>query len=124
MYQILVADAISEVGLQPLLDMKGANVIQRKVTDEAVQLDQIDALLVRSATKVTEDLMVKMPSLKIIARAGVGVDNIDVPAATKRGIMVINAPDGNTISTAQSNSMFPLQRSPKVWHPVNRAELP
>src|SRR5690606_35653157 len=66
-----------------------------------VPLDQIDALLVRSATKVTEELLSKMPQLKIIARAGVGVDNIDVAAATKKGIVVVNAPDGNTISTAE-----------------------
>ena len=101
MHQILVADAISEVGLQPLLDLKEANIIQKKVSDPNVSLDQIDALLVRSATIVSEELMKKMPELKIIARAGVGVDNIDVQAATKRGIMVINAPDGNTISTAE-----------------------
>ncbi len=101
MFQILVADAISPEGLQPLLEMTDANIIQKKVTDSEVQLNQIDAILVRSATKVTDDLMAKMPNLKIIARAGVGVDNIDVPAATKRGIMVINAPDGNTISTAE-----------------------
>ncbi len=125
MYQILVADAISEVGLQPLLDMKNANIIQKKVTDEAVQLDQIDALLVRSATKVTEDLMVKMPSLKIIARAGVGVDNIDIPAATKRGIMVVNAPDGNTISTAEHTfaMMASLMRKiPQAYESIKKLE--
>lgn len=101
MYQILVADSISEVGLQPLLEMDTANIIQKKVTDLDLTLDQIDALLVRSATIVNEELMKKMPKLKIVARAGVGVDNIDVQAATKRGIMVLNAPDGNTISTAE-----------------------
>jgi D-3-phosphoglycerate dehydrogenase len=101
MYQILVADAINETGLQPLLEMNDANIIVKNVNDPLVPLDSIDALLVRSATKVTEDLMEKMPRLKIIGRAGVGVDNIDVEAATRRGIMVINAPDGNTISTAE-----------------------
>lgn len=101
MYQVLVADAINAEGLQPLLEYKDAVIIERKVTDMEVELDQIDALLVRSATKVTEDLLDQMPRLKIIARAGVGVDNIDVAAATKRGIIVVNAPDGNTISTAE-----------------------
>jgi D-3-phosphoglycerate dehydrogenase len=57
--------------------------------------------MVRSATKVTEEVLEKLPGLKIIARAGVGVDNIDVAAATKRGILVVNAPEGNTISTAE-----------------------
>lgn len=101
MYQILVADAISEEGLQPLLEMQNAIIIQKKISDPKVSLDKIDALLVRSATKVNEDLLEKMPQLKIIARAGVGVDNIDVNAATKKGIIVVNAPDGNTISTTE-----------------------
>lgn len=101
MFQILVADAINEEGLSPLLDFKEGILIQKKISDPEVELEKIDALLVRSATTVTEDLLEKMPQLKIIARAGVGVDNIDVNAATKRGIIVVNAPDGNTISTAE-----------------------
>lgn len=101
MYTILVADSISEEGLQPLLNFKQAQLVQKKVTDEEVNLEKVDALLVRSATQVTESLLEQMPQLKIIARAGVGVDNIDVNAATKRGIIVVNAPDGNTISTAE-----------------------
>ncbi|WP_313798449.1 phosphoglycerate dehydrogenase [Cytobacillus sp.] len=101
MFTILVADAISEEGLQPLLEMKNAKIIQKKASNPEVDLNIIDALLVRSATKVNEELLNKMPHLKIIARAGVGVDNIEVDAATRRGIIVINAPDGNTISTAE-----------------------
>ncbi|SHS37147.1 D-3-phosphoglycerate dehydrogenase (SerA) [Mycobacteroides abscessus subsp. abscessus] len=101
MFQILVADAINEEGLSPLLDFNEGTLIQKKINDPEVELEKIDALLVRSATTVTEDLLEKMPQLKIIARAGVGVDNIDVNAATKRGIIVVNAPDGNTISTAE-----------------------
>lgn len=64
-------------------------------------LHTFDALLVRSATKVTEELFKKMTSLKIVARAGVGVDNIDIDEATKHGVIVVNAPNGNTISTAE-----------------------
>ncbi len=101
MHQILVADAISADGLQPLLEYENAILIEKKVTDPGVDLKNIEALLVRSATKVTEELLEEMPNLKIIARAGVGVDNIDVNAATRRGIIVVNAPDGNTISTAE-----------------------
>jgi len=101
MFQILVADAINEEGLLPLLDFEEGILIQKKVNDPEVKLEKIDALLIRSATTVTEDLLERMPQLKIIARAGVGVDNIDVNAATKRGIIVVNAPDGNTISTAE-----------------------
>lgn len=101
MYNVLVADAISEVGLQPLLEMENTTVIQKKVDDPSVQLEEIDAILVRSATQVDAQLMEKMPKLKIVARAGVGVDNIDINEATKNGIIVVNAPDGNTISTTE-----------------------
>jgi len=64
-------------------------------------IPQYDGLLVRSQTKVTEKIMEAGTRLKVIGRAGVGVDNIDLEAATKRGIIVINAPDGNTITTCE-----------------------
>ena len=60
-----------------------------------------DALLVRSQTKVTKEVIQAGKKLQVIARAGVGIDNVDVPEATKRGIMVVNAPTGNTISAAE-----------------------
>lgn len=100
MYKILVSDQMSEEGLAPLLDNEQIEVVQKRV-DEAESLESFDALLVRSATKVTEELLERMTNLKIVARAGVGIDNIDVESATKRGIIVINAPDGNTISTTE-----------------------
>ncbi|MFC3882760.1 phosphoglycerate dehydrogenase [Bacillus songklensis] len=101
MYRILVADAISSEGLAPLLKAENIEVIQKKVGEVEDSLHIYDALLVRSATQVTEELLTKMTNLKIVGRAGVGVDNIDADAATKRGIVVINAPNGNTISTAE-----------------------
>jgi D-3-phosphoglycerate dehydrogenase / 2-oxoglutarate reductase len=100
-FRILVSDAISEEGLVPLLQAEHIEVVQKKVSEVEESLDQFDALLVRSATKVTDELLSKMKNLKIVGRAGVGVDNIDVDAATKHGVVVINAPDGNTISTAE-----------------------
>jgi D-3-phosphoglycerate dehydrogenase / 2-oxoglutarate reductase len=100
-FRILVSDAISEEGLAPLLNAEHIEIVQKKVSEVEESLDQFDALLVRSATKVTEELLGKMKKLKIVGRAGVGVDNIDVEAATKYGVVVINAPDGNTISTAE-----------------------
>ena len=99
MYRVLVADSISAEGLQPLIEYENVEVIQKKVTDPDVDLDTIDAILVRSATKVTAELMDKMPRLKIIARAGVGVDNIDINAATKRGL---------SSSTHRMEIRFPL----------------
>ncbi|CAM3879359.1 phosphoglycerate dehydrogenase [Mesobacillus zeae] len=101
MYHILAADSIKEEGLLPLLEMENAVVYRGQTDSGEIPLERIDALLVRSATKVTNELLDRMPSLKIVARAGVGVDNIDIEAATKRGIIVVNAPDGNTISTAE-----------------------
>ncbi|MEW4283911.1 phosphoglycerate dehydrogenase [Priestia koreensis] len=100
MYKILVADAISSEGLAPLLGHDTIQVVQKKVS-EVDDLATYDALLVRSATKVTDELLSQMTNVKIVARAGVGVDNIDIDAATKRGVIVINAPNGNTISTAE-----------------------
>ncbi|MED4453677.1 phosphoglycerate dehydrogenase [Metabacillus fastidiosus] len=101
MFQILVSDSMSSEGLKPLLESTLVNVVQKKVDETANELHIFDALLVRSATKVTNELIGKMPNLKIIGRAGVGVDNIDINAATKNGVVVINTPDGNTISTAE-----------------------
>ncbi|TYR82553.1 phosphoglycerate dehydrogenase [Priestia megaterium] len=101
MYEVLVADSISNEGLAPLLEAPNVNLTRKKVNEVEDLLHTYDALLVRSATTVTEDLLSKMTNLKIVARAGVGVDNIDIEAATKRGVVVINAPNGNTISTAE-----------------------
>ncbi|WP_018922192.1 phosphoglycerate dehydrogenase [Salsuginibacillus kocurii] len=100
LHHVLVSDPMSEEGLQPLIDEEHVKVTTEYV-ENAPNLEAFDALLVRSGTTVTAEIMDKMPQLKIIARAGVGVDNIDIDAATKRGIVVVNAPDGNTISTAE-----------------------
>src|SRR5512144_849422 len=67
----------------------------------AADLADADALLVRSATKVTAELLAAAPKLRIVARAGTGVDNVDVAAASARGILVVNAPGANSISVAE-----------------------
>lgn len=100
MFRVLVSDKIAKEGLEPLLESDQIEVVEKNV-NEVDDLETYDALLVRSATKVTDEIMSKMPNLKIIGRAGVGVDNIDIPAATLRGINVVNAPSGNTIATAE-----------------------
>jgi D-3-phosphoglycerate dehydrogenase len=97
---VLVCDGIKKDGIEPLVNLEGVELIYGKL-DETKNLETIDGIMVRSATKITESVLEKLPSLKIIARAGVGVDNIDVTAATKKGILVVNAPEGNTISTAE-----------------------
>jgi D-3-phosphoglycerate dehydrogenase len=104
MFKVLVSDPISDLGIQQLND--AADIVVDKKTglkeDELVAIiGDYEALLVRSQTKVTERIMEAGKKLKVIGRAGVGVDNIDLDAATKRGIVVINAPDGNTIATCE-----------------------
>lgn len=113
LYNILVADSMSKEGLAPLLSNENVNCVEKKV-DEVEDLSVYDALLVRSATTVTPELMDQMKNLKIIARAGVGVDNIDIDAATKRGIVVVNAPEGNTISTAEHTFAMIMSLARKV----------
>jgi D-3-phosphoglycerate dehydrogenase len=101
--KIFVADDVSESGLEPLRTA-AFNVEKRTGLSPAelvTALKDCDGLIVRSETKVTADILEAVSSLRVIGRAGVGVDNIDVPSATMRGVVVMNAPDGNTITTAE-----------------------
>ncbi len=102
--RILVADPISEEGVAVLRQEPGAVVDIRTglPEDELVAaIGEYDALIVRSATRVTAPVIAAADRLRVIGRAGVGVDNIDVDAATRKGILVINAPEGNTVATAE-----------------------
>lgn len=104
MFKVLVMDGISDMGIQMLYDAEDVAVEKKSglSEDELVAIiADYDALMVRSQTKVTEKIMGAASKLKVVGRAGVGVDNIDLEAATKRGIVVINAPDGNTIATCE-----------------------
>lgn len=100
--KIFVADDVSESGLEPLrenFEVEKRTGLSKE--DLIAALDGCEGLIVRSETKVTADVMEAAKTLRVIGRAGVGVDNIDVPAATMRGMVVMNAPDGNTITTAE-----------------------
>src|SRR5260370_6744079 len=101
--KIFVSDDVSDKGLQPLREAGFVVDKQTGLGPEALRQAWADSegLVVRSETKVTSDLMDAARKLRVVGRAGVGVDNIDVPAATARGIVVMNAPDGNTITTAE-----------------------
>lgn len=104
MFKILVSDPISDFGLQQLTNAADVEVVKQTGLSEEELVSIIgdyDALLVRSQTKVTKRIMEAGKNLKVIGRAGVGVDNIDLNAATNYGIIVINAPDGNTITTCE-----------------------
>jgi D-3-phosphoglycerate dehydrogenase len=102
--KIVVADDLPESALDLLRAEPGWQIDARsgrKPAELAADLADADALLVRSATKVTADLLKAAPRLRIIGRAGTGVDNIDVTAASGRGILVVNAPGANSISVAE-----------------------
>lgn len=102
--KILVTDDISQAGIDILSGLQGAEVVVKTglAPDELKEaIADADALVVRSQTRVTKDVIESAKKLKVIGRAGVGVDNIDLEAATRRGILVINAPDGNTIAAAE-----------------------
>jgi D-3-phosphoglycerate dehydrogenase len=103
-YHILVADKIAREGLTPLTSDPRFTLVERPGLTGAELTSAVaeaDAVLVRSATKITRDALSKATHLKVIGRAGVGVDTIDVEAATERGVAVMNAPAGNTISAAE-----------------------
>jgi len=103
-HRVLVTDSVARSGLEPLLDADGLEVVSvdDSGSDEFVAaLADADALIVRSATKVTRDMLSLGPRLRAVGRAGVGVDNVDIPAATEHGIAVFNAPGGNTIAAAE-----------------------
>ena len=103
--KVMICDPISAKGIeqfQQQTDLETVVLSDRLGEDELLPLvGDVAAMVVRSETKITESIMVAAPNLRVVGRAGVGVDNIDVDAATKRGIVVMNTPGGNTISTAE-----------------------
>lgn len=102
-YKVVLADRIDEAGIQLLKQEPEIEVVEafRNKRELPAALKDAHALVVRSETKVTRELLEAAPELKIVARAGIGVDNIDVEAATWRGIAVLNAPSANTVSAAE-----------------------
>ena len=101
--KIVISDGLPAPALDRLreadwvIDARGG----RSIAELAADLADADALVIRSATKVTKELIDAAPKLRVIARAGTGVDNVDVPAATARGIVVMNAPGANSVSVAE-----------------------
>ena len=98
--KVIVADKISERGVE-LLKESGWKVVQTTKETLAGELPDADALIVRSTTKVTGELLEKGARLRVVGRAGVGVDNIDLDEATKRGVLVMSTPGGSTVSVAE-----------------------
>lgn len=102
-WTVVVADRVADAGLALLRTAPGVEVVSTVGNGDALRraLPRAQALLVRSDTLVTAELIELAPDLRVIGRAGAGVDNIDIPAATRRGIAVLNAPGANTISAAE-----------------------
>src|SRR5712691_1136128 len=103
-YRVLVSDPLAPQGLAILKAAEELQVDERpglSPADLARVVAPYHALIVRSGTTATADVIAAAPNLKVIGRAGIGVDNIDVPAATKKGIVVMNTPGGNNVTTAE-----------------------
>jgi len=113
--KVLVTDPLSEVGIKRLKKEATVDVATNLSESELVKrIKDYDALMVRSGTQVTRKVINAATKLKVIGRAGVGVDNIDVDAATEKGIIVINAPEGNTISAAEHTIAMMLALSRNI----------
>ncbi|MFH1269442.1 MAG: phosphoglycerate dehydrogenase [Candidatus Omnitrophota bacterium] len=115
--RILVSDPLSEEGLKILKEVKEFQVeVKTELKPEELkeEIGDYDALIVRSATKVTKEIIGAAGKLKVIGRAGVGLDNVDLEAATQKGIIVMNTPGGNTISTAEHTMSMILSLSRSI----------
>ncbi len=117
MYKILISDKLAKEGIDLINATEGFEAVVKTgmSEDELITvIGEYDGLIIRSATKVTAKVLEKAGNLKGIARAGVGVDNIDIPAATQKGILVMNTPGGNTLSAAEHTMALMLALSRNV----------
>lgn len=127
-YNVLITDPLSEAGLQPLRESEHLKVIVKTDLTTEQLLEEIKtahALLVRSQTKVTREVIEQGKHLKVIGRAGVGVDNIDLEAATEKGIIVVNAPNGNVNSAAEHTMamlMSLARRIPQAYNSLKNGQ--
>ncbi len=102
--KVLVSDTMDQEGIDIFRNQEGIelDVITGLKPDELKEIiGRYDGLAIRSATKVTRDILDAATNLKVIARAGIGLDNVDIPEATKKGVAVMNTPGGNTVTTAE-----------------------
>lgn len=102
--KVLVSDNLAESGMERLRSVPGLEVVADTTLTPAKLVEVIkdyDALVIRSSTKVTAEVIRAAEKLQVVARAGIGLDNVDIDAASKRGIVVMNTPDGNVITTAE-----------------------
>ncbi|OEU62428.1 MAG: phosphoglycerate dehydrogenase [Desulfobacterales bacterium PC51MH44] len=115
--KVLVSDNLGESGIKMFQAEEGIEVdVNTGLPLEELKgiIGNYDALVIRSATKVTEDLLQAAKQLKVVGRAGIGLDNVDIPAATKRGVVVMNTPGGNVITTAEHTIAMLLSLSRNI----------
>jgi D-3-phosphoglycerate dehydrogenase len=116
-FRVLITDPLSQEGIKPLQKDRSIEIdMATNLSTEELKakIAEADALLIRSQTKVTREIIDHAKHLKIIGRAGVGIDNIDLDAATERGIIVVNAPHGNTNSAAEHTMAMLMSLSRKI----------
>jgi D-3-phosphoglycerate dehydrogenase len=113
--KVVVAEPIAEEGISAMRE-RCAVVVAVGSSREGLlsELEDADALIVRSGTRVDEEMISAAPRLRVIGRAGIGVDNIDLEAATRAGVLVVNAPDANTISAAEHTMALLLAQARHV----------
>jgi D-3-phosphoglycerate dehydrogenase len=98
---VLIAEPMSQAGIELFQAQAGWNIIVSNPKDYAKHLPECDALVVRSVVQVTPEVLKQAPKLRVIGRAGVGVDNVNLPASTAAGVLVMNTPGGNAVSVAE-----------------------
>jgi D-3-phosphoglycerate dehydrogenase len=102
--KVLVSDNLGEIGVQMFQEAEGIEVdVKTGLSPEELKavIGDYNALVIRSATKVTEEILEAAANLKVVGRAGIGLDNVDIPAASKQGVVVMNTPTGNVVTTAE-----------------------
>jgi len=117
MKKVLVSDTLAKEGIDIFKNAEGIEVdVMTNLTPDELRgiIGNYDGLAIRSATKVTSNIIEKADHLKVIGRAGIGLDNVDVSAASKRGIVVMNTPGGNTITTAEHAISMMLSLARKI----------
>ena len=111
---VLVAEPLAEAAVALLKSQPGWNVIVSSPKEYSNHLAEADALIVRSAVQVNQSVLDKAPKLRVIGRAGVGVDNVDLEAATAAGVLVMNTPGGNAISVAEHTLALMLAMARRI----------
>ena len=114
--KILVSDSLSKQGVEVLEKAGFTVVVKTKLPKEELlkEIKDADGLIVRSGTKVTAEVIAAAGRLKVVGRAGSGLDNVDTPAATRRGIVVMNTPGGNTVTTAEHTMAMIFSMSRRI----------